>query len=227
MQLKVLDLGAGTGLGTRTIAAAGHDVLAVDPAGDMLATLASATALLPADVAGRITARRGAAESLPLTYGSVEAVTCLQAWQWVDHYRAAAECARVLVPGGNIGLAWHTWDRSAPWVQELAQVVGRAETSGTIDASGASEPPPRGLPGFGTVENRRFGLDYELTPRQLVELAGSWQYVAERTDRSRVLEQVGVLGRRAAARATGTLIFPHITDCYRARRSGAGPQPLP
>ncbi|WP_445290222.1 methyltransferase domain-containing protein [Arthrobacter sp. ERGS1:01] len=57
-RLAVLDLGAGTGLGTRTIAALGHAVIAVDTAIEMLSVLRKVCEDLPPGVADRITTAR-------------------------------------------------------------------------------------------------------------------------------------------------------------------------
>ncbi|WP_426986130.1 class I SAM-dependent methyltransferase [Pseudarthrobacter sp. Y6] len=109
-RLAVLDLGAGAGLGTRTIATLGHVVTAVDTADDMLSVLRKVRKGLPHRVAERI----------PLGNWSVDAITCLQAWHWVDPARAMAECDRVLRPNGMVGLAGHTWDRASEWLKALA-----------------------------------------------------------------------------------------------------------
>ncbi len=108
--LDVLDLGCGTGKGTAALVALGHRVVGVDPSEPMLAVLRSQSALatVRTHVAG--------AEDLPLADGSVDAITCFQAWHWVDPQAAAPECVRVLREGGLLGMAWHRPDRSVDWV---------------------------------------------------------------------------------------------------------------
>ena len=82
-RLRVVDLGAGTGLLATSLVAAGHDVVPVDPAPAMLETLA---ARLPS-----VTALEGMAESLLLPGGDVDVVTAGQAAHWFDPAPAAAE----------------------------------------------------------------------------------------------------------------------------------------
>ncbi|MHA7269205.1 class I SAM-dependent methyltransferase [Arthrobacter sp. HLT1-20] len=78
--LSVLDLGAGTGLGTRTVAALGHTVTAVDTDKEMLSVLRKSSEELPPEVADRIMPASGSAECIPLEDQSVDAIVCLQAW---------------------------------------------------------------------------------------------------------------------------------------------------
>src|SRR5215831_17192715 len=69
---RVVDLGAGTGILSRQLARLGHEVVAVEPDGLMLARLIEASPGVRA-VAGR-------AEAVPLAAGSVDAVVAGQAY---------------------------------------------------------------------------------------------------------------------------------------------------
>ena len=112
---RVLDLGAGTGLLTELLVAAGHEVVAVDPSAAMLEQLAARLPHLPTVVAG--------AEELPFPDDDVDVVTAAQAAHWFDPAPAAAEMARVLRPGGTVGLLWSLRDDRAPWVAALSGVL--------------------------------------------------------------------------------------------------------
>lgn len=208
-RLRLLDLGAGTGKLTRTLLTLGHRVMAVEPSEGMLARLREA---LP-DVG----VAAGTAEAIPLPDGTLDAVTVAQAWHWFRHEAAAAECARVLLPGGVLGVAWHLRDGRVPWVAELDALVQMAGGSTTEqgqdrDDSGFALPEP-----FGPVRAAVFGYRKELTPAQLVELASSWSYVAVRPDRDETLRAVGELAQRVAGR-NGRLSLPFVTHCFRALR---------
>lgn len=216
-RLTVLDLGAGTGLGTRAIAALGHDVMAVDTSADMLSLLSKSREDLPRDVADRITALHGSAERVPLGDNSVDSIVCLQAWHWVEPEQAVAECNRVLRPYGMLGMAWHTWDRTSEWVQELAEIV---EPDGT--AADQTLSVPEEFVARGTFERKEFHFHHDLTVERFVQLASSWAFVAQRPDRNAVLAKIRVLGERTASSDTGLVGFPHITVAFRLKHSGRG-----
>ena len=208
---RVIDLGAGTGLGTRTIAALGHQVVALDPSTGMLAALEAAD--LPPQVRARIETRVAAAESLEDPDESVDAATAFQAWHWFDAEQVARECARVLRPGGWLGLAWHSWSNETSWLRELADVVGTPEM--VWDPDGRGEPAR--IDGFEPADNRQFEVEQSLSVEDVVRLASSWSPVAVREDRGAVLDEVRGLAARAAD-GDDRVVFPYVTDCYRYRR---------
>ena len=207
IRLRVVDLGAGTGKLTRTLVAAGHEVIAVDPSTEMLEVLRRR---MP-DVETHV----GAAERIPLPDGSVDAVAAVQAWHWFRHGQAAAECARVLVAGGTLGVGWHTRNTQVGCWAELERIARRRV--------GDREPNPDGDPGFEFpapfTGARSFQAEYtlRLTVDGLVGLAASWSYVQVSDDRADILRQVAELGRRVAGRG-GVVTLPYTTRCYRATR---------
>ena len=96
--------------------ARGLDVVAVEPLDGMRAELARAVP------GARLLA--GSAERIPLADGAVDAVLAAQAWHWVDPARAVPEVARVLAPGGTLGLLWNERDERESWVAELGRIIG-------------------------------------------------------------------------------------------------------
>jgi SAM-dependent methyltransferase len=208
---RVVDLGAGTGKGTRAIAALGHEVIAVEPSDGMREALTASLGALPEEVAGRICALAGGAEGVPVGSGSVDAVTVFQAWHWFDAEAAATECARVLRPGGWLSMGWHDWSQEASWSSELSDIVERHYNQPDDEEA----PPVR--PEFEPVETNVFKYCMRQSVEELVLHASTWSYVAIHPERDRILDEVRALGRRVAD-ADGMVEIPMTTRCYRLRR---------
>ncbi len=204
--LRVIDVGAGTGKLSRALARLGHRVLAVDPDEDMLAVLRRSTAA--------VETRPGTAEHLPAGDASVDAVTVAQAWHWVDPPAASAESARVLVPGGSIGIGWMVHDAAVPWIRELDDVVAYPNEK-TADEWAST----LGLGAdFGTVERRTSRHEQRLSVDGVVGLVASWSYVATSPDRTAMLDAAARLAADAAD-PDGVVTVPHLVHCFRATRS--------
>jgi SAM-dependent methyltransferase len=126
---RVVELGAGTGIFTRQLLQRGLDVVAVEPVTAMRGRLRE---LLPSD---RVS--DGSAEATGLPDGTADAVLAATAWHWFDADRAIAEVRRLLrsPTTGGLGLIWNGYDRSVPWVAELADISNRRRPA---DAPGES-----------------------------------------------------------------------------------------
>lgn len=116
---QVVDLAAGTGKLTSLLASTGADIIAVEPVNSMRARLRE---LLPG-----IPVLSGVAEALPLADRSVDVVLVAQAFHWFDARQAMAEIARVVRPGGYLGLIWNARDRGLEWVDQVWSVMDRVE----------------------------------------------------------------------------------------------------
>ncbi|MFJ5231450.1 class I SAM-dependent methyltransferase [Kitasatospora sp. NPDC088391] len=123
--LRVLDLGAGTGLLTSVLRAAGHEVVAVEPDGQMRAVAAER------HPGTRVLA--GSAEDIPLPDGSVDAVVVGQAYHWFAPRNALPQIHRVLREDGVLAALWNVRDERTPWVAALSAIVG-SEGYGLEDA---------------------------------------------------------------------------------------------
>jgi SAM-dependent methyltransferase len=199
----VLDLAAGTGKLTRALVARGLEVVAVEPLAEMRATLAAA---LP-----EVRALEGTAEAIPLPDASVDAITVAQAWHWVDPERAVAEAARVLRPGGTLGLIWNRRDERVDWVARLGEAMGSGDAE-LIEMERIEIGPPFG-PTAPFVTDWARPMDIDL----LVEMAASRSYVITATPKRRreVLDGVRVLVEAESSLGT-EFDFPYRTHCFKA-----------
>jgi SAM-dependent methyltransferase len=206
---RLLDLAAGTGQLSRAFLPLVGSIVAVEPSADMRRVLE--------EVVPGIEVLAGEAERLPLPGASVDAVVVGSAFHWFDGERALPEIARVLRPGGGLGLLWNepvSWE--PPWPEEMLAPIRRQ-----LKASVPEEHRyPSGLwrrafehgdlfePLASGCAQHEQTLDREGVLAQIA----SWSWVAALPDaeRAEMLDRV-----RAYAPQTGVVTFR--TDFYTTR----------
>ncbi|MGW3013602.1 class I SAM-dependent methyltransferase [Streptomyces sp. NPDC001219] len=196
----VVDLGAGTGKLTRALRAPGRETVAVEPSAGMREHFAQ---VLP-----EVRVLEGTGESIPLPDASVDTLVCAQAWHWVDPERAVPEAARVLRPGGRLGLVWNRRDVSVPWVAELDRILRDCAAAPTEDRQVDCVGRP-----FGPVERQDFRWSHPMTAAEVMDMVASRSYVItlEPAAREELLGRVHTL---LDAERPGEM--PYVTECYRA-----------
>jgi SAM-dependent methyltransferase len=171
----VLDLAAGAGTLTALLPLRVPEVHAVEPDDRMRAVLAGR--LPDADVLA------GTAESIPLPDAAVDAVIVSSAWHWFDTDRAVLEIARVLRPGGRLGVVWNGIDRGGDWVDRwssgLGGIGGQPAPRGRSTRRGellraALETPDSP---FGALEPAVFTTTRRTTPVEATALLGTYSRV--------------------------------------------------
>jgi SAM-dependent methyltransferase len=205
---RVLDLGAGTGKLTRGLAGRGLDVTAVEPSEGMREQLSR---VLPG-----VTVLPGAAERIPLGPAAVDAVLVAQAWHWVDPPRAVPEVARVLAPGGRLGLIWNIRDSRADWVARLSEII---HPGGFTDHSGHASANPTVGPPFGPLQRHEFEWSKLITPHELIDLVCSRSYfiTMEPAEREARLRRVrNLIATHPGIAGAAEFSLPYVTRCYRA-----------
>ena len=204
-----LDVGAGTGALTRVLAGRADRVIAVEPDARMLEVLAQRSPRIPAV--------RGWAEALPLRSGSVGAVTISSAWHWMDPERTVDETARVLRPGGVLGVIWNGADRSVDWVTEL--LGARDPSPGDRRDRGSRHrfELPAGAP-FGDLDDCAIAWTLPMTREDLVGLAGTYSSLITMAPgpRGRELDRVSRIAEEIVA--GGEVAMPMRCRCWRAVR---------
>lgn len=196
---RVLDLGAGTGKLTAVLLDLGLDVVAVEPSEQMRARIPARAEVVA-----------GSAESLPLPDGSLDAVLVGHAFHWFDRAAALPELARVLRPGGTLGLLWNNRDESTPWVRAVwdlfAREPERVPGQRPFEATGELSAPE--LAEFAHAQS----LDADL----LVDLVASRSILITmpEDERVEVLQQV-----RALAPADEPFALPYVTEAWRSVRA--------
>lgn len=202
---RVLDLGAGTGKLTRQLLHRGLEVIAVEPSAGMRDQLRRAVPGVP--VIG------GKAEQIPLAAGSVDAILVAQAWHWVEPSLAVPEAARVLRPGGRLGLLWNRRVEEVPWVAELSTIMG---SNRSPDAGRQSPQIPAP---FGPVERLNVEWIHHLSADAMIDWVASRSYVITLpgAQRESVLGQVRrLVTDHPALAGDSEIAIRMVTRCTRA-----------
>jgi SAM-dependent methyltransferase len=210
---RVADIGAGTGIMTRLIAAEGHDVVAVEPDPEMRRRLAQTTP--------EVSVLAGTAESLPFRDGDLAAAVAAQAYHWFDRETAHAELARVIRPGGVFAAIWNDRDESAEWVGAYSRIIeGDRGPDGSGVDSGRAEILSFG-DRFGLVETATFRHHVGQNPDSLVMLLQSRSYYLTASAERRAKLEADVRGlAQSHPDLAGRSEFdlPYVTIVHRSVR---------
>lgn len=209
----IVELGSGTGKLTRSLLGTGAAVVAVEPIDGMRRVFRRE---LPTTIV-----LYGTAESIPLPDGFADAVVVGQAFHWFRVGPALREIARVLRPGGGIGLLWNVREEPAGFARRLSDLIdrfgGRVAHAKELRWHG---PFRRSRAGFGPLRQRSFAHAVPITPARLVDrvlsvsavsvLSPERQRSVARAVRRLLAEDPAVAGRRVVR-------MPYRTDVYVAR----------
>ncbi|HET7311993.1 MAG TPA: class I SAM-dependent methyltransferase [Mycobacteriales bacterium] len=200
---RVLDLAAGTGKLSELLLARGLDVVAVEPSDEMRRHVPSAADALS-----------GTAEAIPLDDASVDCVVVGQAFHWFDGPAAMTEIARVLRPGGTVGLLWLLADDADPLTAQVCDVVADDEMRASIiDPDQA--PPYADIAGLGPAERRLFPHSEPYDADRLT----AWVLSLSRVILLPEDERAALLDRVHAATPQGAFELRHVCEVWRAERS--------
>jgi SAM-dependent methyltransferase len=189
---RVVDLGAGTGAMTKDLLSRVDHVIAIEPDDRMREILATN---LP-----EATAIRGTGESIPLDTSSVDVVLASSSWHWMDADRALDETARILVPGGTLGVVWAGPDPDGPFVSQAQAMLsemssGKGEPGTSSDGSRdlgdevmdtqnrvetVLRIPDSSL--FAQPEHESWTWDVALTADELIGLLGTFSWIITMPD---------------------------------------------
>jgi SAM-dependent methyltransferase len=204
---RVIDLGAGTGKFTRQLTPFGVEILAVEPSPSMRAELART-------VPG-VELADGSAEAIPAADASVDAVFVAQAFHWFDADRALTEIARVLRPGGGLGLIWNERDETVEWVHRLSQAIEWPQRR-PYPADRDYRAVVSAHPAFVDVSRHRFPFHQTLDHAGLMDRLASTSYIMAMAgaEREAFLAPLAKL----VSELPEPVDLPYVTSAYIARR---------
>lgn len=111
----VVDVAAGTGKLTRTLARFAGTLVAVEPDAQLREVIQR---VLP-----DVDVFAGTGEAIPLETASADMVCAGQAFHWFDLERAGAEFARVLRPGGILIAGWNVPTEDGSWYDAVVEYL--------------------------------------------------------------------------------------------------------
>lgn len=207
----VVDLGSGTGKFTRALAPLGAARVAVEPTRGMRAVFQRVVPEVPV--------LDGTAEEIPLPDRFADAIVCAQAFHWFRVRPTLLEFARVLRPGGGIGLVWNTRDDTVAWSRRITEITNRYHRKERARArwrpwkEGFEDP---GLP-FGPLHRREFPNVQVAPVATFVDrvLSVSSVAVQNAAERRRVAREVRALLRTdPLTRGRRVVRLPMTTEVY-------------
>jgi SAM-dependent methyltransferase len=201
----VLDLAAGSGKLTRSLADSGATVIAVEPVAEMRAALPPTVRALD-----------GTAEAIPLDDTSVDLVTVAQAFHWFDGDAALLEIHRVLRRGGRLALLWNRRIEDDP-VNEAIEAILAPHRAGVPTHRGdAWRAAFERTSLFGALDEHVFPNEQMLDADGMAARIGSISFVASLPEE----ERAGVIRAARELAAGGSVRVPYRTQVQICQRSG-------
>ncbi|TDQ64318.1 methyltransferase family protein [Maritalea mobilis] len=210
---KVVDLGAGTGKFTKRICEVSDHVIAVEPVAAMRETL---QANLP-----QVETPEGNALDIPLPDQSVDALICAQSFHWFASDLAVNEMARVLRPGGKLGLIWNVRDENVDWVAAITKLITPYEGDAPRYYKGDWQKPLPS-PHFSPLEKQSFMQSHDGPAEEvIVNRFLSVSFIAAQPEevQAEIAEQLRQLtATHDALKGKEQVSFPYVTEAFSATR---------
>ena len=206
--LVAADIGAGTGIASRLLAERGVRVWAIEPNDAMRqrATVVPAMTLLP-----------GSAEATNLATGSVDLVTCFQAFHWFAPDHCLPEFHRILKSGGRLAVVWNNRDRSDPFTQGYSEIVKRLSQQHPAEQRMAAIDPLRESDRFWNLQEHQFPYHQAMDLAGLIGRAESVSYIPKDAEtRQQLVAALEALYQRWAD-AAGQVHLVYSTQVFLAQ----------
>ena len=190
------------------LARAGAIVEAVEPSEAMRAQ----ASFMPG-----VTWHDGVAEDTGLPDGAFDIVVFAQSWHWVNSERAGVESARILAPGGALGIVWNQMDVCVPWVHRLTRIM----RSGDVHRP---DRPPTPGGGFAPMRLTQVAWEDIMTPEQILTLGTTRSSYIRSSGEGRARMQANLrwyLYEHLGHAPGEEVAIPYTTLVWRAEREDA------
>ncbi len=212
----VADVGAGTGISTRALVAAGARAFAIEPNDEMRAFAASTG----------VDVRPGSADATSLADASVDLVTCFQAFHWFATDAALAEFRRILRPGGRLAIVWNERNFGSSFAAGFRELEKRYSPPNMLAGADFSDDrlaPQLASAGFAGLRLMTFENAQHLDAVGAIGRIRSNSFAPREGPalEAQARELTALVARHADA--SGFVTLPYITEVWLAEREGAHP----
>lgn len=207
---KVADVGAGTGKLTRVLVELGHRVVAIEPSPDMIRELMREQP--------KVRALLGSGERTGLPDQCVDAVTFGQAWHWINAERGSAEAARILKPGGTLGIIYNSMDISEEWVAKFNKMMHTMDRFRVRDAGSQADKVHSVGGQFDLDDIYRERFTVSMSVEQLAELVTTRSYFLAlcKADQQAMIERAQAWVIDRFGNDDGSRVeLPYLTEAFR------------
>jgi ubiquinone/menaquinone biosynthesis C-methylase UbiE len=214
--MQIVDVGCGTGISTRILAARGFNVIGIEPNTDMRRQARSIGT--PSGPTASFQAGRADATGLPDACAA--AVVAAQSFHWFANDSSLTEFRRLLIPGGWLALLWNEQDRSDPFTEAYYQALVRYSPEPDLAARTYHDSANVFLKSrlFQSLSNAVFAHQQSLDLNQLIGRAFSTSYVSREGVRRQKLE-AELRAMFAKYQRGGELIMRYETAVYLGRKT--------
>jgi ubiquinone/menaquinone biosynthesis C-methylase UbiE len=170
LPITAADIGAGTGIASRLLAARDIKVIAIEPN----------TEMRNAGIRDNTTSvewKDGTAEKTNLPDASVDLVTCFQAFHWFTPQPTLLEFRRILKPKGRLAVVWNFRDENEEFTAEYSRIVREASKHHPAESKMKSVEPLTETTYFKNFQEYTFVYQQELDLTRLIGRAMSVSYL--------------------------------------------------
>lgn len=170
LPITAADIGAGTGISSRLLAARNIKVIAIEPNPEMRkAGIRDNTA--------SVEWKDGTAENTNLPENSVDLVTCFQAFHWFTPEPTLSEFNRILKPKGKLAVVWNIRDEKDEFTAEYSKIIRKASNNSPAESKMKSVEPLKETTYFKDFQEYNFIYQQELDFTGLIGRAMSVSYL--------------------------------------------------